>query len=113
MNFGDKLKELRTNNNMSQAELGKKLHTTGACISSWEIGRTEPNIGQIKAIAELFDINPMNLIGDVEHDFSLSTNEIDLIIEYRNAPEDIRSTVRRLLAYAKRLQQLNELMKGD
>lgn len=113
MNIGDKIKELRTENNLSQAELGKILNTTGACISSWEKGRTEPNIEQLRAIANYFDINPTTLIGDTKYDVSITNDEMNLVIEYRNAPADIQKTVERLLEYAKRIQKLNDLMKGD
>jgi transcriptional regulator with XRE-family HTH domain len=76
MNIGSKLKELRIENNLSQAELGKILNTTGACISSWDRGRTEPNIGQVHAIADYFDIPATSLLGDITQNVELTANEM-------------------------------------
>lgn len=111
MNIGNKLKELRIEHDLSQAELGKKSNTTGACISSWERGRTEPNIGQINAIADFFDIPATSLLGEVTQNVELTANEINLIVEYRNADADMQKTIKRLLAYAQRIRKLNDLMK--
>lgn len=59
---GKKIKELRENQKWRQEELGKRLGVGGATISSWEKGRTEPNMGYIQALAELFNISTDELI---------------------------------------------------
>lgn len=56
MTFGETLKRLRQRNNISQDELAKKLNVKQYVISSWEIGRSEPNIKQIKFLSNYFNV---------------------------------------------------------
>ena len=62
MTFGETLKRLRQRNNISQDELAKKLDVKQYVISSWEIGRSEPNIEQIKFLSTYFNNSIVSLI---------------------------------------------------
>ena len=62
MTFGETLKRLRQRNNISQDELAKKLNVKQYVISSWEIGRSEPNIEQIKFLSTYFNNSIVSLI---------------------------------------------------
>ena len=46
---------LRKNNNLTQAELGKKINYSDKAISRWENGEVLPDIETLQAIAEVFD----------------------------------------------------------
>ena len=48
---GDKIKEYRMLRGMTQGELANRLHVRQNTISSWEVGRTEPNMGMIERLA--------------------------------------------------------------
>lgn len=54
---GDNIRKYRTQKEMTQAELAKKLGTSAAVISSWEVNRTEPNVGQCIAMSNIFGIS--------------------------------------------------------
>lgn len=54
--FGDKLKELRKLNNVSQEKLGEFLGVTNTAIYSWEINRTQPPIETIIKLAKFFNV---------------------------------------------------------
>lgn len=56
MAFKDKLKELREENNITQAELAKALDLSRSCISMIEIGKNEPTANTLIAIANYFGI---------------------------------------------------------
>jgi transcriptional regulator with XRE-family HTH domain len=56
MTFGETLKRLRQRKNISQDELARKLNIKQYVISSWEIGRSEPNIEQIKFLSTYFNV---------------------------------------------------------
>lgn len=62
--FGNNLKRLRLERNMTQEELGDKLGVSYRTVSSWEINRTEPNMGTVQKIAELFGVKTDELIYD-------------------------------------------------
>ena len=62
MNIGENIKYYRMLNNMEQKELAERLHLSNKTISSWECGRTEPNIGMIESLADVFGVSKSNLI---------------------------------------------------
>ena len=61
--FADNLKTLRKQENLSQAALAEKLHTTQRKVSHWESGKIEPDISSLWTIADFFDVTVDFLIG--------------------------------------------------
>ena len=66
MKFGERLRELRKINNLSQLELGKLLNMSKMAISHWEKGNSEPSIEQLKTMAMIFEVSVDYLIGYVD-----------------------------------------------
>ena len=50
-----RLRDLRFQAGMTQAELAKKLGTTQRCVSNWENGNARPDLETLIAIADLFN----------------------------------------------------------
>lgn len=61
--FSERLRQLRTDKNMSVKELGELCGTSGATISRYETGVHEPKSNMVKKLAEIFDISPAWLMG--------------------------------------------------
>ena len=61
--FKNRLKDLRTEKNLTQKELAKLLNTTDDSIFSWEKGRSQPSIEMLCAICNVFDTSADYLIG--------------------------------------------------
>ncbi len=59
---GNKIKQLRNKNRLTQAELGKKLGVTYQAISNWENGRNTPDLQILIKIAEVFNISVDELL---------------------------------------------------
>ncbi len=57
MGFKEQLTKLRKRNNITQTELAQKMNVKQYVISSWETGRSEPSILQIKKLSDIFDIS--------------------------------------------------------
>lgn len=55
IDIGKKLKEKREERNLTQKELSEILHVSRQTISSWEVGRTYPDLDVLVAISELYD----------------------------------------------------------
>lgn len=55
--IGESIKILRMNSNMSQEDLAEKLNVSRQTVSSWENGRTLPDIDMISNLASLFDVS--------------------------------------------------------
>lgn len=60
--FSLHLKHLREGNGYTQDALGEKLSVTRQTISSWERGRTEPDIASLKRLAELYNVTLDDLL---------------------------------------------------
>ncbi len=72
INFGNRLKKLRTQNNMSQAQLGDRLGLSKSLISAYENGIRMPSYESLISISRLFKVSTDYLLG-VEN-----TNVLDL-----------------------------------
>ena len=57
-----KIKELRINYNISQAELASKLNVNQTLVSQWERGICEPSIGCLRNMCFIFDISADELL---------------------------------------------------
>jgi len=57
MTYGEKLTQLRKNAHLTQAELGDKLGVTAQAVSKWEHDVSQPDLGTLVRIAELFGIS--------------------------------------------------------
>ena len=66
MTFGEKLKKLRTDKNLTQDQLAKKLYVTRTAISKWESDRGYPNIDSLKQISKFFSVTVDELLSGEE-----------------------------------------------
>ncbi len=63
MGFMIRLKELRKEKGVSQADVAKMLNMSKMAISHWEKGNSEPSIEQLKILARFFDVSIDYLVG--------------------------------------------------
>ena len=68
--IGEKIKEYRQKNHMTQEQLATCLNVTFQSISKWETGVSSPDLSLIIPITKLFHISADELLGinDVESD---------------------------------------------
>ncbi len=83
-NLGQKIKNLRIENNMTQSDLGNKLFLTDKTISSWENNRTMPDVDMLLKICDAFRISLFNLISDnnasdIETEVKLKVSNLEYI----------------------------------
>ena len=57
LTFGEKLKNLREDNDLTQSDLGKQINLTQRKISYLENNMCEPNIDDIKEISLFFGVS--------------------------------------------------------
>ena len=57
MEFNNKLYELRKQKGFSQEELANRLNVSRQTISKWEVGESTPDMENLVAISELFEIS--------------------------------------------------------
>ena len=61
--IGEKIKELRLENGLSQAKFGEILHVSQDTISLWEKGKALPNTEYVILICKTFDTSADYLLG--------------------------------------------------
>ena len=97
MTIGAIIKQLRQEQDITQEQLADALGITSRAVSQWETDRTAPDISQLPALANFFDVTTDRLLGvDIKRkeeeikaiikhiDKFDSEGRIDKIIEYLN-----------------------------
>lgn len=127
--FGENLKKYRIRFGWSQEELGSKLIVKGEPVSgktiwSWETGRTEPSMGAIQQLADLFGVSIDALIKNgVEEavnipDFETAQDaikfilEVPLVAQYGGYNLD-EMTDEELIDFANRVAQMIQIMRQN
>ena len=62
MDFGEKLKALRTERGLTQEQLAAKLYVSRTAVSKWETGGGSPNLDSLQVVARLFDVSVDDLL---------------------------------------------------
>lgn len=62
MNFGEHLRNLRLERNLTQQKLAKDLDMSQASITAYENGVREPYFAVVKKIADYFQVPPSSLM---------------------------------------------------
>jgi len=57
MEIGNKILELRKQNNFSQEQLAEKMSVARQTISKWELGETSPDLSQSKMLSQIFNVS--------------------------------------------------------
>lgn len=57
MKIGDQLKKARMDNNLTQEEVAEKIFVSRQSISNWENNKTYPDIGNVIALSDLYEIS--------------------------------------------------------
>lgn len=73
--IGDRIRYLRTINNMKQTELAEKVGMSVSTVRMWETNQRQPNNDCIRKIVNLFDTSPDFLY---EHNEKTKTDETQI-----------------------------------
>ena len=91
MTFGQKLKKLRTEKNLTQKDLADRLHVTFQTVSKWESDINEPDFSTLKEIAKLLDCSIEYLFSEDEQPVEEPKQEV---VEATPAPvEQVTKTI--------------------
>lgn len=81
--LNEKIRNLRKQNNMTQEQLAERLNVSRQAITKWETGSGQPDIGNIKALADEFGVSFDELLsdGDTVGRDNVSRTEFDVFGE--------------------------------
>lgn len=78
--FGERLKELRRRNKMSQKELGEALHLSQRAISRYEGNESEPEFQTLIEMAKYFNVTIDYLMEtDESNSILISKDDFDIL----------------------------------
>lgn len=121
MTFGDTLKKLRIEKDLTQDEFAQKLSLAKSTISLYETGKREPDYKTIKIIAEFFGVTVDYLLGFSNE----KTGKADLKIQtidgrtlegfeiFAELTKEEQKQVLDLLKGLKAKSELDKQLKGD
>lgn len=66
--FGKFIKQLRSENNMTQKQLAEKLFITDKAVSKWERGLSMPDVSLLSSIADIFGVTVSELLNGERDD---------------------------------------------
>lgn len=75
VNFGDKLKTLRTEAGMTQTELAKRLSITKSVVSYYELQERTPSPDVLIQLADIFHVTTDYLLG-IEHKKMIDVSDL-------------------------------------
>lgn len=97
--FGDFIKELRKEKQLTQKELGEKLNITDKAISKWERGLSFPDIAVLKDLAEFFEIDISELLNGErgkKQEIDIEKAIKEAIENYKNIEEKKKEKVQKV-----------------
>lgn len=109
MNFGENLKKIREEKNLSQQELAKKLEVAQSTVAMWEASQRTPKLSELNRLARVLNITINRFLGqpkerkvevikneiyiDGEKISDLDATDVDGIVEYINAIKKKKGTI--------------------
>lgn len=108
MTFGQKIKKLRTESNLTQKELADKMNVTFQTVSKWENDTNEPDITNIKELAKIFNCSFEYLFND-ENDFKSEEIAVEPIDNNLSKEEIICKYCHKVLHNEKDIRYIYEL----
>lgn len=105
--FCERLKLLRSQRKMSQAQLAKKLNISQGSVAGWEILKSEPGHNRLCQIADVFGVSVDYLVGHTDIPLTtISSNtpyeevtpfEREILTKYRHMNETEQAMACRVL----------------
>lgn len=98
-----RLLELRNEREYTQREMAKRLNVSQGTYNNWENGKTEPPIGQLIALSNLFEVSVDYIIGNsddygnINIKSEISERELKLLKAFGGLSEKNKESVEMLI----------------
>ena len=117
MEFPEALKYYRRESGLRQSDIARRLGVSQNAVSSWETGRTEPNLGQVSELCKILDCpveeltnsRPRN-IGEISIDDILAKIDVLGFVELTKIENAITHRREQLAAVDKLYKEKQQLL---
>lgn len=106
--FQQRLVELRTERQLSQKELARKIGVSDSAVCFWETGVNEPKASYLLQLSKFFNVSLDYLLG-LEDDFGTKVGMVPNVTQYSEEERKLIENFRALGAPGKQL--INTTMK--
>ncbi len=65
--FGERLKDLRVERNITQKQLAKQLNVSGNTVHAWETDKQEPSMAMLLRLSVIFNVSLDFLFGKSDY----------------------------------------------
>lgn len=96
--LGNKIKNLRQRNNMTQEELGNILNVKKAAVANYESGYSEPDSEKIMQLASLFNVSTDYLLGNTHVELPVQTLSNNLA-KIKLSEQELNNVFKYILEY--------------
>ncbi len=93
MMFAKRLKVLRAERDITQAEFAKIIGVAQQTVGSWEKGKSTPNYELLNKIADYFNVSADYLLGRESHNASLSTEQKTILKRFSALTKEGKSAL--------------------
>ena len=89
--IANKIRELRQNAGLTQKELAERMYKSESAIRMWELGKSEPDLLSINALAEIFNVSADVILGNdtVQDTSELSDLKREIHAAIDEMPDDV------------------------
>ncbi|WP_107631433.1 helix-turn-helix transcriptional regulator [Agathobaculum massiliense] len=100
----NRIKELRLEAGILQADLANQLKVRQNTVSTWETGRSEPDLDALRELSKIFNTSIDYILGNTDikkapsyEDAGLSTEEAELLRRFRKVSPALQEAALRML----------------
>lgn len=98
MKFGENLKKIRKEKNMSQEQLAEKVNVSRQSVSKWETGESYPEMNNILELCKIFNCNINDLIHtDMTDIYSLDEEIIMNVVKFNEKKQNQVKTLSNII----------------
>ena len=92
------LKKLRNKKGLTQAQVGELIGCDPSTVSRYESGKLEHTPALLEKFAEIYDVSVSFILdSDIKGAYDLTTDEIDMLSDYRAADDRAKADAKTIL----------------
>lgn len=102
--FGVGLAKARVAAGLSQQEVANIVGRAQTNISSWEVGRSEPDLTTLCKLLDLYCVPFEDIVNYTPHPASISEEEMQLVLKFRSLSKQNKEAVEAVIAIYSKYQ---------